>query len=414
MLGETVTARVGDRFEPLANPDFRRLFFSYVTTKFGYWLTFIALFELYVFDSEIGALGIGLFGLLEIIPNIVGSPVLSVLADRVSRRRILIATELGSGVLVLALTLYESLLVAYAVLFGLGLLSALAKPAQKALVPQVITDDDTLSQANGLVSAAGSAAQIGGPALGGALIVFVEPHALFVADAVSYLLSAVVLLTMAEYAISNEDDATAFGQFVSGLRYVRTTPTLAFVVAVNFAVFGALGFFDAMLPMYVREVFSGSAADLGAFAAAIAAGSLAASTLVGVLGDKVTPGTGIVVGTAADGIAIFGLARLSGPLPSLTLAFVVGAASTIVITYSITAIHQTSDDDHMGRVFGVYDGTKRTGQILTITGGSVVVAEFGIGPTFAGVGLAVFALGGVLTLRRFLGESTERLSPSGE
>lgn len=414
MVGERISDLAGDRFKALANPDFRRIFFSYITTKFGYWLTFIALFDIYVFESGIGALGIGLFGLLELLPNVIGSPVLSVLADRFSRKRILIATEIGSGLLVLTLTVYESLPLAYAVLFGLGMLSSLAKPAQKALIPQVITDDDTLAQANGLISAAGSAAQIGGPALGGALIVIFDPQMLFLADAGSYLLSAVVLVTLADYAVPEDEEETAFGQFRSGLRYVRTTGALLYIVVVNVALFGALGFFDAMLPLYVRDVFAGETAALGAFAAAIAGGSLAASTLVGIFGDRVEPGTGIVAGITLDGLAIFGLVQFVGPIPSLTLAFFVGVASTLAITYSITAIHRTSDDDHMGRVFGVYDGSKRSGQVLAITGGSVVVAEFGLVQTFSGVGLTLFALGAVLSARRFLTASAEKAAPSGE
>lgn len=393
--------RLENRYEPLRERDFRRLIISRFTTKLGYWTTFIALFTIFVFETEIGPLGIGLLGIVEVAPNLFGSPALSVLTDRYDRKTIVLVTEIASGIAVAGLLVSQTLWFAYALVFFLGVMSAVAAPAQKALLPQMV-EDDSLAQANALMTGTSSVAQITGPALGGLLITVVDPQVLFAIDAVTYVLSAIVVATMASYTVEGEDGDSVVADLTDGFRYVVRSGALVFAVGMALLIFGTLGVFDAMLPFFIREVLNEPSSVFGLLIAVVAGGSILSGIVIGGSNDIVDAKTGATAAAIADGIFLVGVALSSSVVVTGVFALGIGFCTTATTTYVSTLIQQTAEESYTGRVFGLYTSLARTGQMLAILFASLAVAGFGVRTTFGYVGsFLVVAVLGAVAYREF-------------
>jgi MFS family permease len=378
------------RFRPLSNSDFRRLIISRFTTKMGYWVTFIALFSIFVFESNIGVLQIGILGIVEIAPNIVAGPILGVFTDRFNRRSLLILAETISGVAVLLLVVFQSIIIAYILLFFLGLMTALATPAQKALISQIISEEDTLSQANALFSGVGSFAQITGPALGGVLVIIIQPRLLFIIDSATYFVSAILLYSMSTYTINRDSSTTALNDFREGISYIASSKLLIFAIVSGILVFAVLGTFDSMLPLFVREVLNRPSSAFGFLVGAIATGSILSGIVIGGTDNILSAQTGAIIAGMSDGLSMLGFGLSSSLIVAGGFAFCIGFCTTGALAYLTTLIQQTAKDGYTGRVFGVFTGLARSGQIAAIIIASVIISEVGVGTTFSYAGISLF------------------------
>jgi MFS family permease len=399
-----------DRTGPLSNPDFRRIFVSAVITKLGYWVTFIAAMTIFVFETEIGPNEIGIFGLAGIVPNLLVSPVFGVFADRLERRKIVIVTELGGAVAVSALAVYQSLLFGYVVIFLVGCFRAASKPARKALVEQVIDDEETLSKANGLISGGKSVAQVLGPSLAGLLIIFVEPELLFLGDAVTYLVSVALFLRISAYDVTGGQDESVRSQFVSGLSAVVNSERIVAILLINLLLYSFLGIFDAMLPYYTREVLSLGSSEFGVMVSVIAGGATLAGLVVGSAGDRIGEVTAVAAAMVLNGITMLCLAVFDVFPVAVVGSGTIGFATSVAISYSVTFIQRTADSETLGRVFGIYDGLMSSGEILAIVVGSAIVARFNVIDLYVLMGGLFIACGGLLSVAR----SSERTPFRGQ
>lgn len=371
-------ATVRRRYSPLGDPDFRRVFLSSVITKLGYWAGFVAIIGTYVFETEIGVLAIGVFGLIEIFPNLLLSPLSGVVTDRFGHKRVVIVTEAINGGAILTLAFVQSLPVAYAALFVVGAGRAASKPARKAIIPEIVTDDKELSRANGLVSSARSGAQIVGPGVGGALLIYTTPENVLIGDAATYVVSALLYLGITASRPETETDESLFGEVTAGLRAIVASRLVAAVIVVNVVLYAVLGLFDTMLSLYTREVLGLEATAFGLLISLVAVGSLTGGALMGAFGDAVSEETGVIAGVLLDGLVIGSFALADSYRLALIAATGIGFATSIAISYSITVLQRVADDDLLGRVFGVYDGTVTSGELVAIAFGSLLAAEVGV------------------------------------
>ncbi|HET7271429.1 MAG TPA: MFS transporter, partial [Rubrobacter sp.] len=122
----------------------------------------------------------------RLLPTI-ASPLAGVLADRVNRRVVLVASDLARAVLVLGLVFAGNLVTIYVLVFLMGLARTLFNPTIRAAFPSVVGAGD-LTRANALIGGTFSVSETAGPALGGLLVATVGVDAAFVLDAVTYLI----------------------------------------------------------------------------------------------------------------------------------------------------------------------------------------------------------------------------------
>ncbi|HEY2029314.1 MAG TPA: MFS transporter [Myxococcales bacterium] len=263
------------------NRDFRRLYSANAISLLGDWFNVVALFSLLLELTGKGeAVAIAL--LTRFVPSFFAGPAAGVLADRLPRRTILVASDLLRAGLVLCLLFVrrpDQVWMAYAVVTAHSILSAFFDPAQAALLPNLVPLEDYPLAAT-LENSLWSVSLAAGSALGGACIAALGRDAAFVVDASSFVFSALLLARLPPVkakrldadakrldaiAATIEQEARAPGNRVEnllglrdlreGLRYVATHVRVRALLAVK-AGFGlSLGGVLVLLAYFGEKVF---------------------------------------------------------------------------------------------------------------------------------------------------------------
>ncbi len=213
------------------NHNYRNLWLAKLISFLGDWFNLLASAALITQLTGSGTAISGLF-LARFLPLFLMSPVAGVVADRFSRRQIMIASDVLRALTVLCFLFIRSadqiwlLYVLTALQFSL---SAFFVPAERALLPSVVEDDDLVT-ANALDGFTWSTMLAIGSLLGGLATAAFGKETAFVLDALTFLLSAwfvsrinIPALTLEQRA-QHASQGSSFFEFVDGLRYLRIRP----------------------------------------------------------------------------------------------------------------------------------------------------------------------------------------------
>jgi MFS family permease len=210
-----------------------------------------------------------------------------IVSDRVERRRVLIAADIGraivvavTGVLSLAGVLEIWHLAALAVLYGAG--EAFFGPAFGALIPEIVAPQQ-LVEANSLDQLVRQACErLLGPALGGVVVAAIGVGSAFLVDAGTFAISAACIWALRVRSIPTRQSADpSQGALREGLAFVRSQPWLwATLIAASLSLLFFLGPLEVLLPFVIRNDLDGGAGAYGAVLAAAGAGSVLMSLIV--------------------------------------------------------------------------------------------------------------------------------------
>lgn len=380
-------------------PAFAWYWVGQLLSGIGTWSQSIALSWL-VLDLTHSAVDLGTITMLQFLPVLVLSLLGGVVADRVPRRQLLVATQvaLGAeaitlGVLVAshAVTLWEVALVALAV----GTTNALNNPAQQAFVPELV-GRDLVADAVALNSVQFNAARMLGGAVGGlAIAAWGISGALFL-NAASFAPILVVLVLIRPANTPRRHvgaRATAASELREGLAFALETTSVRRVVLL-FAIVGLLGFnWQVAVPLVARFVLHRQAAGFGDLMAALGAGSLVAA--VAVARDQRASERRLLLGSIALGAALVALGLSRSYPTSLAILAAAGIAGVVASITANTRLQLLTPDRLRGRVMGIYVllmggttpiGSLLLGEVAGHFGTGVALVAFG-GTTAAAVGL---------------------------
>ena len=267
-----------DTFASLANRNYRRYFTGQAISLIGTWMQSIAQSWLVLQMTGSGT-ALGLVVALQTLPVLLLGPYGGVVADRVDKRRLMIALQSMMGVLalvlgVLTVTGAVRLWQVFVLAFLLGLNNAFENPARQAFVLEMVGPQD-LRNAVSLNSVLVNAARAVGPAVAGVLIATVGTGVCFLVNAGSFVAVVASLMRM-DLSLLQPSPAQVRGkgQLREGLRYVRRTPELA-VPLVMMAVIGCLAYeFQVVLPQVAKSAFSGNAQAYGFMTATMGIGAV--------------------------------------------------------------------------------------------------------------------------------------------
>jgi len=300
-------------------------------------------------------------------------PVGGTLADRVSRKKLMVLMDLISGILVLTFCFLiwnksndaSVLPIFIFVSMGLAGLQAMYAPAVTSSVPYLVKKK-FLIKANSLNESANQVATLGGQAIGGYIFAILGAPILFLIDGCSYILSAISESFIqfdksddSKQETVDQEASTEKSHFIedlkSGLKYVwsnkgmRLTVTMSAFLNILFAPMGVI------LPFYVEDQLNMSMEWVGFLLSAIGLGmilglSLAAKWKIESV-KKVLP---IYVGLIGIGVA-FGLLGLTTNSYFALICFVViGVCAGFVNTHVVTTLQLGSKEEFLGRVMGVF------------------------------------------------------------
>jgi MFS family permease len=267
--------------------------------------------------------------------------------DRVRRRPLMIATDLGRAALLLivplaAVTGVLRIEILYAVLLLCGTLTVLFDVANLSFLPTLVSAD-RLVEGNSKLESTSAAAQVAGPSLGGVLVsVMTAPFALLV-DALSFLFSAAFIARTRVAEAAPETRGARAGvvrEIAEGVRVVighRMLRALAGCSATTI-LFGHV--FLAVYVLYMTRVLGLSAAGVGLVFAIGGVGSLAGSVVAEPLARRFGPGPAMIGAQVAFGLTGM-LVPLAVLVPSWALPMIVAsefAQWMAVLVYYVNAI----------------------------------------------------------------------------
>ncbi len=348
-------------------PAFRKLWFGQIVSELGDWLQLIALLALFPTKGA-GATHLAGIFIVRTLPLIVWAPLSGVVADRFPRGRIMVACDLGRALIGLGYLLIrgpEDVLWIYALLFAQETLSCFFEPARGAALPQVVPPRYLLA-ANSLSGATWSAMLAIGAALGGLIAAGVGPRAAFLADAASFLASAIFIGSLDIPRVVRDAAGAAahardrFGLFAlrEGLAYLRAHRAQTSAVTVK-CLWGLSGGIVFLFSIYAGERFAAPGHDTSSITGLLfagrglgaLAGPLVARRLIGESAKSLRRSIQIAFPLAAIAVVAFSFAP-SALLGALCLVFV-HAGGSICWVNSTQLLQLTVPNPLQGRVFAV-------------------------------------------------------------
>src|SRR2546421_3957851 len=305
------------------NPDFVKLWLGQTVSQFGSGITGIALPLTAVLVLAATPAQMGILGALDGVAVLVIGLLAGVWVDRVRRRPLLIATDLGRAFLLSTIPLAALLGVLrigqlYVVAAMVGMLTVLFNVAHSAFLPSLIPQE-SLVEANSKLGISDSLAEIGGPATAGPLVQLISAPFALLFDALSFLFSACCLgliHTPEPASAVLEQRKSIWHDLVEGLRVVLKNPLLR-ALAASAGIFSLFGnFIGALYALYIIRQLGAPAIFLGLL---VATGGV--SALVGAfMAERVVRrfGLGMTVGV---GLFMYGATGLLIPLAGGSLAF---------------------------------------------------------------------------------------------
>lgn len=392
----------------LTNVRFRRFFWGRAVSLFGSSMTPIAL-AFAVLQANHGSQLLGYILAAEILPNLCMLLVGGTMADRYRRDRLLVFSNVGSGltqagIAVVVLTAANPAWI-FPLAVGNGVLGAFTSPAMRGIVPEVVDGKDAIKQANSLLNAVRSAARIIGPSAAGGLVATIGGGYGIAIDAASFFVAAIFLGQVSipshpvvqhrSIAIDVRDGWTYFHQ----RRWIWSV-TAAFSVmnAVQMGVWQVLG------PIIAKHAFGSTAWGL---TLGIKSVGLLMASLFMLRFELNRPLRNCMLSIAMSGLPMIVLGQAYG-LPYLFIAsLLAGVGSAISGIAWDTTLQRAIPQDKLARVCAIDD----FGSFMTIPIGEILAVP--VADTFgthivATVGGAVFIVAALLPLSERLVRQTTK------
>lgn len=350
--------------------EFRRLWLAGLIADTGDWLLLVGL-PILIFQLTGSTLGTAYAFLIELAPYILLAPVAGVLADRLDRRRLLIAVSLAQAAALVPLLLWPRLPVVYAVIAVEAALAALFDPAKNALLPTLVGPDDLVS-ANSLVGLNQNLGRLVGGPLGGLLLAAGDLRAIVAADAASFLLAVVLIAGLRTRTVGDRHpqregaasaDNTAAGPAGHPLR--RKTVSIGLVVTGVASV--AQGVFVVLFVVFVARVLHGDAAETGLLRGVQAVGAIGGGLLLAVTA-RIRPARLVGLSCLVFGLvalATWNAPRLTTAVPLYVVLFIAAGVPGVAMMAGMTTVLQSSTvDRERGRVFAALGFVSAAGQTV--------------------------------------------------
>ena len=319
---------------PLKDDRYLRLFAAQAVALAGTGLTSIAL-ALLAFDlagAEAGAV-LGTALALKMVAYVGIAPLVGGLAHRLPRRALLVGLDLARAACVACLPLITEIWQIYILIFILNAFSAGFTPIFQATIPDILPEEGRYTRALALSRLAYDLENLLSPLLAAAALLVLSYDALFAANAMAFLLSAllVVSVTLPAPRPPEREDGL-WHSLTFGLRIYLKTPRLRGLLALSLAVASASAMVIVNSVVYVREALGGSDSDTALVFAATGLGSMLVALGLPRLLDRFPDRPFMLAGGLVSALGL--LLGLLGPgfFGLLAVWFLLGAGASLIQT----------------------------------------------------------------------------------
>jgi len=368
-----------------ANRNFRRLWLAQIVSEIGDWFYTLSIYTL-LLQLTGHASSVALALVLQVLPQTLVGPTSGVVNDRLRRKQVMIAADLVRFGVVLAMLMVRSrsmVWLVYPLLLAETIMAAFFEPARSSVIPNIAAKGEVLI-ANTLSSATWSVNLLIGASVGGVVAAFFGRDAVFVLNALSFLVSAVLIGGMrfaephAESAAPlRPRDLVDFSPVLEGIRYVRNHRTLLptvfakageLMIGPSWVIFTVMGAHEFAVHWHNVDTARGSMLGMS-----ILLGGRGLGALVGPLVSARWAGRsdrrlqlGILFGylTIAVGYGTLGSSRTVWMAAACAMLAHMGGSTVWVFSTTLLQLH--TDDRFRGRVFSADLGLS----MLTIAAGA--------------------------------------------
>lgn len=373
------------------NKGYVTLMIAQTVSSIGDWLSIVAVITLVGLKWNASPMEVSLIILCLALPMALFGPIAGTVADRMSRKALMITSDIVRAGLILVLTVADSLLIVYVCLFAIGAFSAIFIPAKNGKLKEIVTDSD-IKSAMAITSMIDSSTKVLGPLLSGILVATLGSKLVFMIDSGTFLLSAFLIVflpnALANNKISEASDKPSFKkEFSQGVTYVKANAQLLtglFFLGISLMV---VQLSDSQLIVLLRELTQVSPDLFGYLVASSGIGMLLSGMFLAKKTDYQVFSF-MMLGICGIGLSFGMMAVLTyydmgyslvwGPLFGILAGF---SVSFVFVPFQATV--QIDTPVHMtGRVFGVINSVTTT---ATITGpllGGWLSTMIGVIPTF--------------------------------
>ena len=373
---------------------FRRMAMASGFASLGDWMGFLAIIALTAdIMGETRAAAFAVSGVMaaRVIPSLLLAPVAGVFVDRWDRKRVLIVTHVGRGIIMALIPFTQELLALILATLLIEILSSFFAPAKDAVFPTLVRRDQLMSanQINlvltyGMLPLAGVLYAVIvetttrlAPADG---LLALRPIAVPIwFNALTFLVAAALIRTItirrAPVTMDRAPERVS-AQFTEGLLFVAGHPIIRLLILGVMLVAATAG-----VVITTGEFFAGllnaGPSGFGVLVASVGLGMVVGLLAASPLSRRIRPdrlfGPGLVV--AGSGLVLTAIARdLTGALPAAVL---MGAGAGLVFIVGYTVLQQRADDRIRGRTFGAFNAGIRVSIFLATIGVPFAIGVIG-------------------------------------
>jgi MFS family permease len=386
--------------KPRFHSDFWKFWIGQTISTLGSSFTSFAL-PLLIFKLTGSSLNLALTVVATVLPYLLFGLVIGAWVDRVNRKRLMIATDLARALVIASIPLASvqgllSVWWIYAVAFLNSALTICFDAANFAAVPCLVRQEDLVT-ANGRVQAGYATAKVGGPLLGGLLIIVFPLPMLLLIDAVSFLVSAGSLVLISTSFNTTPDGRQAptslLQDIVEGLRYVLKHPILSWITLLLLLVNFILPTSSAQLVLFAKQWFAASDTQIGLLYAGGSLGTVVFSLLTGRFRKSWPLSTIALVALMMEG-TFTALTAVTHWYWLLILLWALRGGADVLFTITSYSLAQTAVSSQLlGRVITVIRVlTWSTASIGALLGGFAIERTNNVGLVYAGIGLLIFGI----------------------
>lgn len=397
--------------------DFRLLLGASLVSLSGDWILGIGLaYHVYVLTGSTLASAVTL--LAGFLPQVLLSTVAGVFVDRWDRKRTMVVANLLLAAGLVPLTFVhrpDQVWIVYAVLVWESVVELFFAPAEQAMLPRVVPDEDLVT-ANALNGQNQQIARLVGSGLGGVAAATGGITAVAVLDAFTFLVAAglVTLVraggranpangdgdsseTAAPAEVLRGRFARLSGEWRDGLRTAWSQPMLRLILVFALITSSGEGVMGTLFAPFVRDVLHGGGQVYGIVTGVQAIGGLSGGLVAAALGHRYSPvamlGFGAVLFGLVDlAIFLYPLAYVSA-WPAMLGMALVGLPGAVTMAGFMTLFQRHTTDSHRGRVFGLLSLVRSVAVVLGTTAAGLLGESLGIVPVLAYQGVGYVAAG---------------------
>jgi MFS family permease len=368
---------------------------------------------------------VAVLALCSVVPVIVCSPFMGSLADRISRRRLMVmadvlrvATSAGLAAAIIHGTTPLAAIAGLTALAAVG--ESMFAPAFAASMSQLLPKEDRAA-GNALNLANGAAGGLLGPAIGGLLVAAIGAGRVMALDSVTFVLSALIVGTTAIPALVRKQPASTSATEVhsgavadrseSGWRIVTRSPEIRRLTLLASVLNLCTGPSSVLLVVLVVHRLHRGSAVYGLLDGCVAAGMLVGVFVVPRLARR-SPSRALVVGLVVLGSAFVLTGTVPSPWWSGVMFVIVGGAAAVANSFIPTLFQSLVPEDQQGRVFGVVGSLAMGLRPVGLAAAGPLVAAVGATGGYAICGLGIVAATLVFARGTSAPSPTRRVAPA--